>query len=106
MGKVSKAVIASGRCNFKQLKLHVPSGSVKTNCENDPRVHWRGASIGVDGNGDMSWYRMDNFDNKEDPVVSSAYEYVIPTNNGFVMISDELMGFGFASYALGIVWTF
>ena len=79
---------------------------MKTNCQNDPRVHWRGASIGVDGNGDMSWYRMDNFDNKEDPVVSSAYEYVIPTNNGFVMISDELMGFGFATYALGIVWHF
>ena len=49
----------------------------------------------------MTWYRMDNFDNKQDQVVSSAYEYVMPTNNGFVMVSDELMGFGFASYSLG-----
>ena len=55
----------------------------------------------------MTWYRTDNFDNKEDQVVSSAYEYVMPTNNGFVMVSDELMGFGFASYSLGIIyWLF
>ena len=74
---------------------------MKTKCNNDPRRDWRGAAIGVDGAGAMSWYRMDNFDNKEDPVVSSAYEYVIPTNNGFVMISDELMGFGFATYSIG-----
>ena len=89
--------------NFKDQFSSFFSGSVKNSCENDPRRNWRGTAIGVDGTGAMGWYRMDNFDNKEDPVVSSAYEYVIPTNNGFVMISDELMGFGFATYSIGSV---
>ena len=31
-----------------------------------------------------------NFDNKEDPVVSSDYEYVVPLDSGFVRISDQL----------------
>ena len=76
------------------------SGSMRSKCNSDPRRDWRGVAVGVAGDsGEMSWYRADNFDNKEDPVFSSAYEYVMPLNNGFVMVSDELMGFGFATYA-------
>jgi len=44
----------------------------------DPRVDWRGTAVGVNFDGTMDWYRMDNW-GPEEPgqgTSSAAYEWV------------------------------
>jgi len=43
----------------------------------DPRTNWRGLAIAIDQQGDIEWYRMDNWGQKgEEPTSSSAFEWV------------------------------
>lgn len=69
----------------------------------DPRVDWRGTAVGVNFDGTMDWYRMDNW-GPEQPgqgTSSAAYEWVTmhpddPTT--LVFISDDAYGFAFATH--------
>ena len=77
------------------------TGSVATACNADPRINWRGTTVAVDGsNGAMQFYRTDNLNDQSSPVGSSAFEYIVPypNRNGFVQVSDETAGFGYATY--------
>ena len=44
----------------------------------DPRVDWRGTAVGVNFDGSMDWYRMDNWGPEQpgQPTSSAAYEWV------------------------------
>lgn len=84
----------------------------------DPRVAWRGAAVAVDKQGAMEWYRVDNWGPEGCPppggpgcvedtgepgrYLSSAYEWtsISPDGKSLLMVSDELMGFGFATFDL------
>jgi len=69
-------------------------------CSSDPRRDWRGLLVGTDMQGERVWSRMDNMDNGSTFTASSASEYVFALREGgHVSITDEAMGFGFASVA-------
>ena len=72
----------------------------------DPRVAWRGAAVGVNHDGTMDWYRVDNWGPPggqpgDKGTTSDAYEWVTmhpddPTT--LVFIGDNAYGFTFATY--------
>ena len=83
----------------------------KTGIKGDPRIDWRGTPVAVDMNGNMIWYRMDNWgvgnideeDGTQIPTASSAYEWVSvdPSSPSTMYITtDEAWGMGFATFDL------
>jgi len=71
-------------------------------CTKDPRQIWRALTIATDLSGKRIWSRMDNHQNESgDPnfAWNSASEYIYTNSNGkSTMITDEAMGFGFATF--------
>ena len=54
-------------CGMGIEGCNVPmSQSIINNCKKDPRRNWRTATVRVDLNGNIVWYRMDNFAIKGD----------------------------------------
>ena len=70
------------------------SNAAKQWCQSDPRKAWRSLLVKVNLEGNIVWYRQDNFWSGEENPVTSASEYVITTGNAIVSVNDELFGIG------------
>ena len=65
-------------------------------CAFDPRIEWRSLAVATDLSGELTYYRMDNYQSGEGGnVASSAAEYVFTRKGGkHTIITDEKMGMG------------
>ena len=63
-------------------------------CQRDPRKSWRSLLVKTNLEGDVVWYRQDNFWNGEENPGTSASEYVISGNGKIASVNDELFGIG------------
>ena len=70
------------------------SNAAKQWCQSDPRKAWRSLLVKANLEGNIVWYRQDNFWSGEENPVTSASEYVITTGNAIVSVNDELFGVG------------
>lgn len=74
-----------------------PSGSdISTECQQDPRVDWRGMVTRFAADGALVWQRVDSFSPPDGgEISSSASEYVALTSDGGILsVVDEAFGIG------------
>lgn len=69
-------------------------GSLKDECESDPRTMWRSLLIKVDSDGGESWSRTDSF-SMDGELTETASEYVIKADEGvYASVMDQGFGIG------------
>ena len=72
--------------------------SVQASCNDLKRQAWRSVTLRFDRDGNIGWYRMDNFWDNDNEVGTSANEYVASFGNKVISMIDEGFGFGVIEY--------
>ena len=99
-GKINGHAISCGT-GIENCGEDVPSDKM-AKCLADPRKAWRSLVLATDMDGERVWSRMDNLPpgDPNDPVATSAAEYIFPMSNGSIgVITDEAWGMGFLELA-------
>ena len=72
--------------------------AARAKCNQEQRQAWRSVTLRFNLNGDMQWYRMDNFVSDPNEIGSSANEWVMARGDEIVSLTDEGFGFTFEKY--------
>lgn len=71
------------------------SGSLATECSNDPRTKWRSFIVKLNNQGGVDWHRVDSFKGFE-----SASEHIaITEDGGLISVNDQDFGIGLLKLA-------
>ena len=89
------AVLACGT-GIEGCGMYAPGTALSDECRADPRRIWRGLVIGLDGDGEVLWHRLDSFlFPGEYDAGDAASEYVMVTEGGEVVsVVDQGFGIG------------
>ena len=80
------------------------TGSIKKECESDPRLNWRSYLAKIDAEGILVWEVASSFsfpEEQSDDLPSTASEWVFTTKNGDLASVVDL-DFGFGLEILGL----